>query len=126
MKNREGKSMIEAYTQKVYTKLEGLEHKPKLYILNNKCSRCIQTFLEKKGTRQHHVAPHNQRVNAAESPTHILGGPVFGSHLELLKLSLSFFRLDVPNLEILKIGDIPGMSSNSIMPFHNLDPKLVH
>ena len=56
----------------------------------------------------------------------INNGPVFGSRLELLNLTLFIFRPDVPNLDILKIEDILGMSSNSIMPFHNLDPKLFH
>ena len=57
--------------------------------------------------------------------TQISGGPVFGSHLELLKTTLTLFRLGVPNLKILQIGDIPGMFSNFTMPFHNCDPKLV-
>jgi len=34
--------------------------------LDNECSKCIQNFLEKKGTTRHHVAPHSHRVNAAE------------------------------------------------------------
>ena len=33
--------------------------------------------------------------------------------------------LDVPNLHILWIGNIPGMSTNSIMPFHNHVSSLV-
>ena len=44
-------------------------------------------------------------------PTQILGGSVFWSYLQLLKTAPSFYRSDVPNLEILKIEDIPGMSS---------------
>ena len=59
-------------------------------------------------------------------PTQILGGPVFGAHLELLKIALTFFNTDVPNLESLPMGDIPGMSSNFIMLFHNYVSKLVH
>ena len=43
----------------------------------------------------------------------------------ILKLTLTFFVTDVPNLELLPIGGIPGTSSNSIMPFHNGVPKLV-
>ena len=58
--------MITAFKQ-VYNKLEGLGHKPKLNMLKNECSRCIQTFLEKKGTKLHHVAPQNNCVNAAKS-----------------------------------------------------------
>ena len=64
MKSCEDESMIVAYEQ-VYDKLKGPGHKPKLYILDNECSKCIQNFLEKKGTRRHHVTPHNHRVNAA-------------------------------------------------------------
>ena len=51
--------------------------------------------------------------------TQISGDPVFDTHLELLKLALTFCRLNIPNLEILKIEDIPGISFNSIMSFHN-------
>ena len=58
--------------------------------------------------------------------TQISGDPVFDTHLELLKLTLTYFSTDVPNLEILSIGDIPGMSSNSIMTFHNYVSTLVH
>ena len=60
------------------------------------------------------------------SPTQNLGSPVFDTYLELFKITMTLFRLNVPNLEILKIGDMPGMSPNFIMPFHSLDPTLVH
>ena len=65
MKDRENKSMIAAY-EEVYAKLEARGQRPTLHILDNECSKCIQNFLEKKGTRRHHVAPHSHRVNAAE------------------------------------------------------------
>ena len=65
MKLHEDDSMIAAFKQ-VYLKLEGLGHKSKLHILNNECSKCIQHFLEKKGTKHHHVASHNHCVNAAK------------------------------------------------------------
>ena len=39
---------------------------------------------------------------------------------------LTCLGLDVPNLQILNMGDMPGISTSSIMPFHNVDPKLVH
>ena len=58
--------------------------------------------------------------------TQFLGNPVFDTYLGLLKITMTLFRLDVPNLEVLKIGDIPGMSPNSIMPIHNDVSKLVH
>ena len=65
MKSSKDESMIAAF-EEVYNKLEGLGHKPQLHILDNECSKCIQNFLEKKGTKRHNVAPHNHRVNAAE------------------------------------------------------------
>ena len=65
MKSREDESMIGAFKE-VYNKLEGLGHNPKLHILDNECSKCIQNFLEKKGTKRHNVAPYNHRVNATE------------------------------------------------------------
>ena len=65
MKSREDESMLAAF-QEVYTELESKGHKPKLHILDNECSKCIQKFLEGKGTTRHMVAPHNHRVNAAE------------------------------------------------------------
>ena len=55
-----------------------------------------------------------------------LGGPIFDTHLELLKITPTFFRSNVPNFEILQVGDIPDMSSNSIMSFHNDLSMLVH
>ena len=65
MKFCEDESMLAAYKH-VYNKLEGLGHKPKLHILDNEYSKCIQNFLEKKGIRCYHVAPHNHRVNSTE------------------------------------------------------------
>ena len=65
MKDRENKSMIAAY-EDVYAKLEARGQRPKLHILDNKCSKCIQNYLEGKGARRHHVAPHAHRVNAAK------------------------------------------------------------
>ena len=56
----------------------------------------------------------------------MLGSFVFDTHLELFENTMTLFRLDVPNLELLNIGDIPGMSPNFIMPFHNDVSKLVH
>ena len=60
------------------------------------------------------------------TPNQILGTPTFGSQNRPIKMPPTYFRLDVPNLEILPCGDIPSISTNSIMPFHNVDPKLLH
>ena len=65
MKDRENKNMIAAY-EDVYAKLEARGQCPKLHILENECSMCIQNYLEEKGTRHHPVAPHAHRINAAE------------------------------------------------------------
>ena len=65
MKDSENKSMIAAY-EEVSAKLEARGQRPKLNILDNECSKCIQNYLEGKSTRHHHVAPHAHRVNAAK------------------------------------------------------------
>ena len=60
------------------------------------------------------------------APAQILGIPNFGLHLVLRKIILSISKLDVLKLEILQIKLIQDISTNSIVPFHKLDPKLVH
>ena len=65
MKDRGDKSMIAAYKE-VYAKLEALGQRPQLHILDNECSKTIQLYLESQGTKRHHVAPHDHRINAAE------------------------------------------------------------
>ena len=44
------------------------------------------------------------------SSNQILGTPTVGSQNRPLKPPPTFLELDVPNLQILQIGDIPGMS----------------
>ena len=53
-------------------------------------------------------------------PNQMLGTPSFGSQNGPLKLPPTYLGLGVPNLQILRIGDIPGMSTNSIVPFQNV------
>ena len=65
VKDRKNKSMIAVY-EEVYAKLESHGQRPKLHILDNECSKCIQNYLEGKGTRRHHVALRAHRVNAAK------------------------------------------------------------
>ena len=60
------------------------------------------------------------------SPTQVLDGSIFGSHLVVLKTILTIFRLNVHILQILKYVDISSMSPNSIMLFHNIDSTLIH
>ena len=64
MKDRK-KSMIAAY-EEVCAKLEARGYCPKVHILDNECSKCIQNYLESKEFRRHHVTPHTHIVNAAE------------------------------------------------------------
>ena len=56
--------------------------------------------------------------------------PSVGSRNGPLKPPPTYFRwVGCPQsmyLEILPSGDIAGMSTSSIMPFHNVDPLLVH
>ena len=65
MKDHENKGMIAAY-EEIYAKPEPKGKRPKLHILDNKCSKCIQNYLEARGTRRHHVAPNFHRVNGAK------------------------------------------------------------
>ena len=51
---------------------------------------------------------------------------MFDTHLQLFKITMTLFRLDAPDLEILEFKDIPGISPNPLhMPFHNKVAKLV-
>ena len=61
-----------------------------------------------------------------KSPNKMFGTLRFGSLNGPLKPLPTYSSLDVPNLEMLPSGDMPGMSTSSIMPFHNVDPILVH
>ena len=65
MKDHKNKSIIAVYRE-IYAKLEALGQKPQLHVLDNECSKCIQNSLESQGTKRHHVAPHDHRINAAE------------------------------------------------------------
>ena len=51
-------------------------------------------------------------------PNQNLGTSNFDTQNGILKPPLTFLGLNIPNLQILPIGDIPGMSTNSIMLFH--------
>ena len=65
------------------------------------------------------------------TPTQNLSTPTFGSQNRHIQIPPTYFRLDVPLLEVQPSEDVPSMSTtsmstNSIMPFHNVDPKLLH
>ena len=56
----------------------------------------------------------------------MLGTPTVEAQKGPFKLPPIFLGLKVLSLQILKIGDLPGMSNNSIMPFHTHASILVH
>ena len=60
-----------------------------------------------------------------KSPHQISGTATIGPRKGPFKVPLIFLWLDVPNLQILMIGDIPCMSTISVMPFHNHDTKMI-
>ena len=60
------------------------------------------------------------------SSNQILGTPNFGSQNRPLKPPPTYLVMNVPNLQILNMRDMPGISASSIIPFHNVDPKSVH
>ena len=60
------------------------------------------------------------------SSNQILGTPTVEAQNEPLKPPPTCLGLEVPNLEIMRIRDLPEMSTNAIMPFHNHASILVH
>ena len=59
-------------------------------------------------------------------PNYHLGTSSIGSQNGPLNPPQTYLGLKVDNLQILQIVDLPGMSTGSIMLFHNVDPELVH
>ena len=67
----------------------------------------------------------NWEINIAS--TEIMGTLSVGSYLICpFRVIPTFSMLDDSNLQILQIGDLQGIFTNSMMPFHNLGPMLVH
>ena len=60
------------------------------------------------------------------SPHQSLGTLSVGSQNRPLKPPPIYLGLKVHNLHILQSVDLPGISTNYIMSFHNVDPILVH
>ena len=56
----------------------------------------------------------------------MLGTPSVGTQSEALKPPPTCLGLEVLNLDILQMGDLPGMSTSSIMPIHIHVSILVH
>ena len=65
MPSREDVSMITAF-EDIYNELNTKQHKLKLYVLNNECSRTVKKIVEAQQTAIQIVEPHNHCVNAAE------------------------------------------------------------
>ncbi len=78
MKDRMDACMFQTFKD-VYEFLDICNCKPKLHVLDNECSRVLQTYIKKEDTRIQLVEPHNHRVNAAETAVkaakyHIIAG----------------------------------------------------
>ena len=65
MKSRSDESMVKAFTD-IYAHLKTKHLQPKLHVLDNKCSKAVQTFIKSNGTDIQIVEPHNHSENAAE------------------------------------------------------------
>ena len=70
--------------------------------------------------------PGGAASHTKKQPNQFLDTPSFRAQKGLFKAPLTFLGLAVCIQQILNFADIPGMSTSSIMPFHNVDPKLVH
>ena len=66
MKSRSDACMVDAFKD-VYTYLTDKKLAPKLHVLDNECSKAVQTYVKGQNTRIQLVEPHNHRVNAAET-----------------------------------------------------------
>ena len=65
IKSRKDEKMVAAFTS-VYQELNTYGHKPALHVLDNECSRAVQSYIRSNKTEIQLVEPHNHRVNAAE------------------------------------------------------------
>jgi uncharacterized protein YgfB (UPF0149 family) len=57
--------MVEAF-EDIYTYLTDRGFKPKLNVMDNQCSRAVQTYIKSTGAGIQLVNPDDHRVNAAE------------------------------------------------------------
>ena len=58
--------MVAAFKD-VYTYLMDKQLAPKLHVLDNECSKAVQTYVKRRNTIIQLVEPHNHQVNAAET-----------------------------------------------------------
>ena len=65
MKNRTDACMIAVFKE-IYEYLKERNCKPKLYVMENECSKAVQKFIKKQEVPIQLVEPGNHRVNAAE------------------------------------------------------------
>jgi hypothetical protein len=65
LRDQTDKSMVEAF-QEVYEYLTTKGFKPKLNVMDNQCSKAVQTYIHSTGADIQLVNPDDHRVNAAE------------------------------------------------------------
>ena len=70
--------------------------------------------------------PGGATSHTKKSPNQNLITPTVEAQNGPLKPPPTYLGLKVHNLHILQVVDLPGMSTNSIMPFHNHASILVH
>ena len=58
MTSRSDESMVKAFTD-IYAYLKTKNLQPKLHVLDNECSKAVQTFIKSNGTNIQIVGPHN-------------------------------------------------------------------
>ena len=64
-KGRSDESMVKTFTD-IYAHLKTKNLQPKLHVLDNECSKAVQTFIKSNGTDIHIVEPYNHSVNTVE------------------------------------------------------------
>ena len=65
MKNRTDACMVSVFKD-IYEYLKEGNCKPKLHVMDNKCSKAVQTFIKEQEVPIQLAGPGNHRVNAAE------------------------------------------------------------
>ena len=66
MRSQTDECMIDTFKD-IYQFLKTCKHEPKLYVLDNECSKAVKNFIRNNDTDIQLVEPHNHTVNAAET-----------------------------------------------------------
>ncbi len=66
MKDRTDACMVQIFKD-VYEHLESCKCKPKLHVLDVKCSQAVQRYIKQEEVRIQLMEPHNHQVNAAKT-----------------------------------------------------------